>query len=275
MADDAEDVLELDTDLELDVLDEEDGEETDTGQTDGEVAEDEAEQDFDFGDEGAAPAQESSVIRDLRKANRELAKTIRQYERGNQPQAIEIGPKPTLASCDYDEERFEAELDNWKAIKAQADRAEQEAEQRAEAERKAWEGIRTSYEADKASLKVSNYADAEEEVFAALSEQHQALLMKSGKGAALVVALHRNPDRLQELSEMNLADAAMMIGELRGKVQMKTRQTATPERRVTGNAGFAGGSGKQLARLEKEAERTGDRTKLIRYRKQLAQRAKS
>jgi len=266
MADDAEDVLELDGELEI----HEDDDEPDE-QTDGEVAEDDVEDDIGFGEEGAAPAPESSVIRDLRKANRELAKKISQIERGNQPQAIDPGPKPTLESCDYDEDAFEARLDDWKANVAKAHAAQSADQERAEAERKTWEGIKDAYEADKASLKVSNYADAEDEVFAALSDQHQALLMKSGKGAPLVVALHRNPEKLQELSKLNLADAAMLIGELRGKLQMKTRPSATPERRVTGNAGFSGGSDKQLARLEKDAERTGDRTALIRYRRKLAE----
>jgi len=254
MADDAEDVLELDTDLEIEEPDEPE-------QTDGEVAEGESEQDFDFGEDGAAPAPESSVIRDLRKANRELAKKISQFERGSRPQAVEIGPKPTLESCDYDEDRFEADLENWKALKAQSDRAEQEQAERAQAEAQTWQAVKQAYEADKASLKVSGYAEAEDEVFAALPEQHQALLMKSGKAAPLVVALSRNPEKLQELSEMNLADAAMMIGELRGKLQMKTRQAPTPERRVAGNAGFSGGTAdKQLAKLKAKAEQSGDYT---------------
>lgn len=260
MADDAENVLELDSDLELETEDEIETDE----QPNGEVEEAETEEEvFGFGDEeGAAPAQEteSSVIRDLRRANRELAKKISRYERGSQAQPIEVGPKPTLESCDYDEERFETELDAWKEQKAKADRAEQEAEQRAEAERATWSEITAAYDADKKALKVANYADAEEEVFSTLSEQTQALLMKSGKGAQLVVALSRSPDKLQALSEMNLADAAMMIGELRGKLQMTTRKSLAPERRVTGNAGFASGgsSEKQLAKLKAKAEQTGD-----------------
>lgn len=253
MADDTDDVLELDTDLELEEQDEEQ-------QTDGEVTEEEAEQDFDFGEEGAAPAQESSVIRDLRKANRELAKKVSKYEREHQPQVIEVGEKPTLASCDWDEARFEAELDQWKSAVAERDRIEAERKSRAEAERQTWQGIKDSYEADKSALKVADYATAEDEVFGALPEEHQALLMKSGKGAQLVVALSRSPEKLQELSEMNLADAAMMIGELRGKLQMRTRQPASPERRVTGNTGFAGGTDKQLAKLKAKAEQSGDYT---------------
>ena len=256
MADDAEDVLELDGDLEIEV-DEPEGEE----QTDGEADQD-IEDDISFGDDGAAPApeSESSVIRDLRRANRELAKKVSTYERGQRQQVVEIGPKPTLESCGYDEEAFENRLDEWKAQKAEADRVAQAEQERAEAERKTWEGIKTAYEADKATLKVGNYAEAEEEVFSALSEQHQALLMKSGKGAQLVVALARSPERLRELSEMNLADAAMMIGELRGKVQMKSRAPMSPERRVSGNAGFAGGSSKQLEKLRAKAQQTGDYT---------------
>jgi hypothetical protein len=259
MADDAEDVLELDTDLELDVEEPDDPE-----QTDGEVAEDGSEQDFDFGEDGAAPAPESSVIRDLRKRERDLVRANREMARKlgeqNKPQPVEIGPKPTLASCDYDEDRFEADLDHWKALKAQADRADQQYQEQRQAEAQTWQGVKQAYEADKASLKVSGYADAEDEVFAALPEQHQALLMKSGKAAPLVVALSRNPEKLQELSEMNLADAAMMIGELRGKLQMKTRPSTNPERRVTGNAGFSGGSDKQLAKLKAKAEQSGDFT---------------
>lgn len=255
MADDTEEVLELDGDLELEVADDE--------QPDGEVTDEEAEEVYGFGDEGAAPAPEgeSSVIRDLRKANRELAKKVSAFERNSRPQPVEIGPKPTLESSGYDEERFEADLLEWSAQKAKADRAEQEARERVEAERKSWEGIKTAYEQDKAALKVSGYADAEEEVFAALPEQHQALLMKSGKGAQLVVALSRNPEKLQALSEMNLADAAMEIGELRGKLQMTKRPALSPERRVTGNTGTGGGlTDKRLAQLKAKAQQTGDYT---------------
>lgn len=261
MADDAEDVLELDTDLELDVEEPDDPE-----QTDGEVAEDGSEQDFDFGEEGAAPAPESSVLQGLRKANRVMAKKLSQYERGSQPQKPNPGPKPTLeTSLDeygnpYCEEVFERRLIDWHTANDEAARFNQSEQERVQAETQTWQGIKQAYEADKASLKVSGYADAEDEVFAALPEQHQALLMKSGKAAPLVVALSRNPEKLQKLSEMNLADAAMMIGELRGKLQMKTRPSANPERRVTGNAGFSGGSDKQLAKLKATAEQSGDYT---------------
>jgi hypothetical protein len=148
MADDAEDVLELDTDLELDVEEPDDPE-----QTDGEVAEDGSEQDFDFGEDGAAPAPESSVIRDLRKRERDLVRANREMARKlgeqNKPQPVEIGPKPTLASCDYDEDRFEADLDHWKALKAQADRADQQYQEQRQAEAQTWQGVKQAYEADK------------------------------------------------------------------------------------------------------------------------------
>ena len=84
MADEAEDVLELGSDIEVEDLDEGEGE-----QTDGEVAEDEF---IGFGDDVAAPAtaEDSSVIRDLRKANREMAKKLAALDRANQPQKMVV-----------------------------------------------------------------------------------------------------------------------------------------------------------------------------------------
>lgn len=256
MADDAEDVLDLSADVEIDDLDE-----GDDGQTDGEVGEGEDEETvITLGDEEAAPASEteSSVIRDLRKANRELAKKISAYERSLQPQKVDPGPKPTLADCEYDEEQFEVRLDEWKARKRDAEQAERAEQEAAERERQTWESHAEAYRAEKASLKVKDFDAAEETVFAAISDQHKALLMRSGKGAALVALLASRPSLLEQFSNENLADAAMTVGELRGKVQVGTRTVSSPERRVAGNAGGASGTAKRLEALKAKAAQTGN-----------------
>jgi hypothetical protein len=41
------------------------------------------------------------------------------------PKPIDVGEKPTMAGCDFDEERYEAELDAFKERKAAADRQTQ------------------------------------------------------------------------------------------------------------------------------------------------------
>lgn len=271
MADEAEDVLELDGEQ---AIEPEDVEEQQT-----EAAADEAGDDDEdvigFGEpadeEGAAPAPESSVIRELRQANRELAKKLHKLERGQQPQRIEVGEKPTLAACDYDEDRFEAELDAWKQRKAEADRSETEAQERAKAEQEAWRARADNYTADKSKLRVPDYASAEDEVFSALSEQHQALILMTEKPAALVYALSRDPAKLEQLSKLDLARAAMLVGKLEDKVTVTTkRKLPQPDRPIRGDAPVSAASAdKELARLEKEAERTGNRTALIAYRKKI------
>lgn len=273
MADEPEDVLELEDEQVID--DEEETEEGSDTAEDTEDTEEQSEEPFiGFEGEEAAPASESesSVIRDLRKANRELAKRNRELETGSAPKKIEVGEKPSLESCEYDEERYETELDAWKDRKAKADRLEQEAQERRDRETQEWDQRKQSYEADKAKLGVSNYDDAEEEVFASLPNEHQALLLMTEKPAALIYALSKNPTKLSELSKMNLARAAMTLGKLEDKLQMRTRKAPEPDRPVRGNAAPANAD-KELARLEKKAEQTGDRTEVIRYKRKLKQRA--
>lgn len=261
MADEAEDVLELDTEQAI-----EPDEELEQ-QTEAADAEDDEEDLIAFGEpveEGAAPApeSESSVIRDLRRANRELAKKVHQYERGQQPQRIEVGEKPTLAACDYDEDRFESALVDWQQRKAAADRAESEQQERAKAEAEAWQQRAEAYKADKAKLRVPDYADAEGEVFSALSDQHQALILMTEKPAALVYALSRDPAKLEQLSKLDLARAAMLVGKLEDKVTVTTkRKLPQPDRPIRGDASVSVSSGaKELARLKAQAEQSGDYT---------------
>lgn len=266
MADEPDDVLELEP--EADEVTEQEPEAEQSEETESEEIV------VGFGDEdGAAPTPESdsSVLRELRRQNREKDRRIRELEAlAPAKKAVEVGPEPELASFDYDEEKFKAAWKEWNANKAEAERAGQEAKQRAEAEAQAWAKVVDSYETGKQALGASDFDDAEGEVKAALSPQVQGLLLKSGKGPELVLALGRNPAKLALLSKLDLAESAMMIGELRAKLTMERRKVPQPDRAVTGTAPVGGRTDKELARLEKEADRTGDRTALIRYRKSLA-----
>lgn len=267
MADEAEDVLELDT-AEV-VIDEEDQE-----QQTGDEGED-GEPDFTFADEeGAAPApdQDSSVIRDLRKRLREVERENAQHRKAKEPQIVDPGPKPTLADSNYDEEAFEARLTEWHEAGAKAAQQAKEAEERQQAVAREWEERAETYKSAKATI--PGIDAAEETVKSVLSDAQFALLMKRKPEDApkLIKALANAPGKLEELSKLDLAETALMIGELKGKLQMTTRKPS-PDTPLRGNAGFSGGTDKQLARLEKEAERTGDRTALIRYRRSLEKAA--
>lgn len=280
MADDRE-VLELDPESELkDAEGTEDEQEQPNGEADEPESEDEGDEPtetligFEGDEEEAAPASEgeSSVIRDMRRKLREKERRIAELEAGSAPTKIEVGEKPTLESCEYDEERFEQALTSWHQRKAQADDLDRQQREAEEKERETWAKRAKAYEANKQALAIPNYEDAEGEVFTTLSEQTQALIMLTEKPAALVYALSRNPAKLEELSKLNLVQAAMLIGKLEDKLQMTKRKLPQPDRPVRGNAAPANAD-KELARLEKEADRTGDRTAVIRYKRQLRDQA--
>lgn len=275
MADEAEDVLELDDELEIDEI--EGDAEPDQDDEVPEPDEDDEGETF-IGFEGeeedeAAPASESesSVIRELRRANREAQRRIAELERGNAPKPVELGPKPTLESCEYDEERFEAALTDWHAQKSKVEAQEREAEEARKATQAEWEARAKAYEADKSALGVAGYDEAEAEVFSVLPREIQALILRTDKPAALVFALHRSPAKLETLSKLNLADAALQLGEWKAGLKVTKRKTPNPDRPITGKS--AASSAKTLERLEREAARTGDRTELIRYRKQMNAKA--
>ncbi len=270
MADEADDVLVLDT-VALE------GDDPEIPQTDGILEGDENGEVTvpAFADEeGAAPApEETSVIRELRRANRDQQKRIAELERVQQPKPVEAGPKPTLESCEWDEDRFEAELDNWKSVKAQSAEQEAKAAQSAEAEAKAWEERSTRFQEGIKSLRIADAQDAIEQVQADLPQQIFAALVGSKKGHAVAYALSKSPAKLKELSELNLFDAAVMIGEMGATVQMTKRTLPAPDRPLKGSAPLGGSADKQLERLEAEAAKTGNRTKVIAYKRELRTRA--
>lgn len=275
MADEADEVLDLDEDQVVETEGDE-PEDQDTEEHDEADAEDEdGETVFSFGDdEGGAPPPESenSVIRELRAQNRELNARLKAAETRKQPEQIEVGEEPSLEGCDYDEDRFKTEWRAWESRKAQAAQLEAKRNEEREKQAAVWAQAQRTYEADKASLAIPNFDEAEAEVASVLPEEHRALLLKSGKGAALVAALSRSPTTLEELSKLDPADAAMMIGELRSKLQMNKRARPNPDRPLKGNAASTSAD-KELARLEKEADRTGDRTALIAYKRKLKSKA--
>jgi hypothetical protein len=244
-----------------------------------------------LGDE-PAPADEEEQLRaapewvkNLRKADREKAKRIREQEaeiarlKGattQQPQQIQVGTKPTLESCEYDESRFETELTAWYERKRQAD--EQANKQRKEQEdaQAAYQARLASYQTAKTTLKVPDFDDAEAVVLGTLSEQQQGIIVHGAKNhAALIYALGKNPAQLQKLAAIkDPIQYAFEAARLEAQLKVQPRKAApAPERKVSGSAGGATGVDNQLERLRAEADRTGDRTKVAAYLRKQQQAA--
>jgi hypothetical protein len=245
---------------------------------------DEEETIIGFGDEDEEESSEDETptIKRLRERNREQTRLLRERERElaelrqGAAKPAELGPKPTLESCEWDEEKFETALDDWKAKKADADA---QAEKAGEQTRKVMESYTKdleAYTASKATIGVPDFDDAEATVVAALNMEQQAVLLQAASNpAAMVVALSRSPEKLAELAkEHNPWKLSAMLAKMEGAVKVVKRKKAPVlDRAQRGSASVTAPSADaELERLEKEADRTGNRTALIAYKRQLKQK---
>lgn len=278
MADLDDDTLDLTEELETEQGDEQDQE----GQAEAEGEEAPEDEDDVVSFEGeAAPASgeaETGLVKHLRAQLREKAKEVETLRKSAPvPQPIEVGEKPTLAGCDYDEEAYDAELDQWKARKAQAEEQARTAEQAQKQAAEAWSAELQGHHEKKAALKFKDVQEAEEVALASLSQVQQAVIVKAASNSAMVVyALGKHPAKLAEISKItDPIKLAVAVSKLEGKLSVTKRGgPPEPERIARGGAPAAQGKDKELERLEKDADRTGDRTKLIAYRQKLKAQAK-
>jgi hypothetical protein len=138
--------------------------------------------------EGEEPEAEpeNSTVRQMRQALREKDKRIKELEQSSAPKPIEVGEKPTLASCDYDEDRFAEELEAFKDREAAAKR--QSATQ-AEQSRKAneeWQADLGAFEQKKAALAFEDRDDAIDTATTSLDMVQQAVVVKAAARSGAV-----------------------------------------------------------------------------------------
>jgi hypothetical protein len=200
-------------------------------------------------------------VRELRKQHRELQKKVREYEAKEQtaPAARPtVGPKPKLEDHDYDTDRYETALEAWYA-------------------QKAWQAKLDGYGKAKADLKVRDYDEAEHTVMETLNVTQQGVVLQGAENPALVVyALGKNPKRAKELAAItDPVRFAFAVAKLEAQLKVTPRtKPPAPERSLpAGTAPVSGGSDTTLERLREEAARTGDMTKVVAYKRQLAAKA--
>ena len=210
-------------------------------------------------------------------ANREKERKIRELEAKLNATAIEtkpiaLGPKPTLESCDYDSDEYEKKLADWYEQKRQADAAEAEAEAQRDAEAKAWQDKLDSYAKARASLKVRDYEDAEAVALETFNVTQQGIVLQGSDNPALIIyALGKNTKRAKELASItDPVKFAFAVAKLETQLKVSNRKAAaSPERTLaSGGARLSGAVDSTLERLRAEAEKTGDYTKVLQYKRQ-------
>lgn len=211
--------------------------------------------------------------RELERENRELRKLRQQVEQQKQTQ---LGPKPTLESCDYDADEFEKRLDAWKERKAVADRQAEEAKAAAKQKQEFFNSKFEAYSTRKAEVagKIRDFDDVEETVRETFDETQLGVVLAHAKDPALLLyAIGKDEKRLQELAKIK-DPVEYIFAVARMETQLRTssrKPSSAPEKSVKGSASTVG-SDKRMDQLIAEAQRTGDGTKLRQYRASLKQK---
>lgn len=271
-----EDAEQVDNELLDDEQDIEDGQD-DEQDADGEEAEsqddsDDDALDFSFDDDGDSSdpfrGQEAPEwVKKVREENRELKRQLKQRESQQFEQQV-LREKPTLDDHDYDSDAFEQDYAQWLTEKQQVDA-------QVHAERQKYQQYHERYKADVDAIKAKapDYDEVELSVVDVLSEQKQGLLqMLVDNPAKVVYALGKNsPAQLERLSKLDDIQFAKQIVLMEQQMSSKTksRNQNKPKPKTHELEGAAGGADTRLAKLEAEADRTGDRSKVAAYKKQM------
>ena len=229
-----------------------------------------------------APPQEEEArapewVRELRKANREKERKIRELEAklnatATETKPVALGPKPTLEGCDYDSDEYEKKLADWYEQKREADAAEAQAREAAEAEAAAWQKKLDDYAKARATLKVRDYEDAEATALETFNVTQQGIVLQGSENPALLVyAIGKNPKKAKELASINdPVKFAFAVAKLETQLKVTNRKAAaSPERTINSGGGrLSGAMDSTLERLRAEAEKSGDYTKVLQYKQQ-------
>lgn len=213
----------------------------------------------------------NGTLKDKRRLERELEELRAKVA----PPAPTVKAKPTLDQYDYDEERFSAAYDEWMADKSKVEAIERTKREEAQREEQTVEEFKKSYAARAKALGVDDFEDAENEIRTMLNPTQVGLMLKATDDpAALVYALSKSPGRLIELSKIS-DPVKFTAASVRMEIALATKKTPrpAPEARITGERTSAGSSvgSSHLDKLRSEAERTGDYSKVVAYKRKNAQ----
>lgn len=216
-------------------------------------------------------------VRELRKADREKARRIKELEAklnaaaATETKPVALGAKPKLDEFDYDADRFEQALDAWHDRKRQHDLETERVRQAEQQQQQAWQAKLEGYSKAKAELKVRDYEDAEAIAQEVFNVTQQGIVVQGADNPALVIyALGKNPKKAKEIAGIkDPVKFAFAVAKLEKELKVTNRKAAPPpERTIQGTGRVSGAVDSTLERLRAEAEKTGNYTKVIQYKAQ-------
>jgi hypothetical protein len=214
-------------------------------------------------------------VKELRKANREKEKRIRELEakltQTTEKKPVALGAKPKLEDFDYDADKFESALTDWFERKRQADTEANKLQQAEQAQKQVWQEKLEGYGKAKAELKVRDFEDAEAVAQELFNITQQGVVLQGADNPALVIyALGKNPKKAAELAKIeDPVKFAFAVAKLEKELKVTNRKAApAPERMISSTGRVSGAVDSTLERLREEAARTGNMTKVIQYKAQ-------
>lgn len=237
-------------------------------------------------DEEVEAAKAPEWVKRLRVDNREKSKELRQLrekikalEQASSPEQKHVlGKKPALEDFDYDADKFETELEKWYETKKKVDEESARIEAEKQNQQKEWQDRLSFYEESKSTLKVKDYEDAEEFAQSTFNQTQLGIVVQGAENPALVVyALGKHAKKAAELSAIkDPVKFAFAIAKLEANLKVTSkRNPPPPERKVAIESGPTSASvDSTLEKLRADAERTGDMTKVIAYKRKLKSKGK-
>jgi hypothetical protein len=235
-----------------------------------------------FGDEVEAdeePEAESSVLRVVRQNAREEKRKRKELEKKLEEltaqQPVELGAKPTLRDCDYDDAKFEAELIAFNERKTAIAGKAKDEKSKQDVIQKEFDDKFNSYKAGSVDLGRDDFDDTEAVVTDILSVVQQSVLVQVAENPAqLVYALGKYPDQAEKLAKItNPVQLAAAIARMETKMTVPSKKSKpAPERRMKSGAAIVVSGEKKLEQLRTKAEESGDYSEVRAYKRALREK---
>jgi hypothetical protein len=236
----------------------------------------------EVGGEEEEPVGAPEWVRELRRANREKDKELRELRArlaGDAPKEDVLPPKPKAEDFDYDSEAHADAVEKWTLLKVSLEAKQVEARKAQEEIDQIWQSKVARYDEGKAKLGAPDYEDAEalvHEIMAkpfigvALEDARLNVIKNVAKDPnAVVYALGKNEAKAKELAEINdVTVFAHAVGMLEAKMTIvRGGSKPAPEKKIGGTVAGVGAMDNVLERLRAEAEKTGDYSKVVAYKR--------
>lgn len=215
--------------------------------------------------------------KDLRKQSKEDKRRIKELEAElsthRKPPEIELGEMPTMDDAGWDEPTHREMVKDWMQKKEIFDQQQKAIKDEQERDQKHWQQRVENYNSKKAETKkkVRDFDEAEEIARDTLSPIQQNMIIAGADNPELLIYhLGKNPQKAKELSGItDPVQFAFKAGKIDAQLKVQARKPSTsPERKISGSGTYST-TDKRLQELEQEADRTGDRTELVNYKKSL------